>query len=463
VLDPVVDRIVAHVARVGAHGVPAEAHAAAKRLIADTLAVGVAGLRMPWRNEIRDVLGASGGPEASVLGGGERLPLASAAMLNAYQIHGQEFDCVHEGAVVHPMAAPLPALLGWAEREGGVSGAALIRAVVVAVDVAATLGLCARGPMRFFRPANAGGFGATVGLAMLVGLDEARLRHAVGLYYGACSGTMQAHEEATPDLALQMGYAARNAVVAVELARRGMPAPRAPLSGGFGYFALFDGSADPAPFDELGRRWRVAETSLKPFPSGRATHGGIDAVQRLMREDGVAAEQVAAARFHVPPLTARLVGRQAAPGMAPGYARLCLPYVGAVCLRRGAVGLDDFGPAAMADPATLKLARRLTVIDDGNPDINALTPQRVEIDLAAGRTVACSVASVLGSPERPLPLEAAQGKLDACLNFAAASADRGERLWAAVAALDDLEDAAGLANVLRTNDHSCPTRIKGNR
>ena len=71
----------------------------------------------------------------------------------------------------HPMAASLPVLLGWAERDGGVSGARLIRAVVVAVDVAATLGLCSRAPMRFFRPANAGGFGATAGLAMLAGLD----------------------------------------------------------------------------------------------------------------------------------------------------------------------------------------------------------------------------------------------------------------------------------------------------
>src|SRR5436853_3303196 len=43
--------------------------------------------------------------------------------------------------------------------------------------------------------------------------------------------------------------------------------------------------------------------------SGRATHGGIDALQRLMREEGVTAEQVVACRFRVPPLTARLIGR----------------------------------------------------------------------------------------------------------------------------------------------------------
>src|SRR5580704_5521931 len=170
--DPVVDKIVAHVERVAEHGVPEAARAAAKTFIADALAVGIAGSKTAWRGEILDMLaGIGGAQEVTVLGSGGRLPLVHAAMLNAYQIHAQEFDCVHEAAVVHPMAAVLPALLGWSEREGGVSGARLIRAVVVAVDVAATLGLCSRAPMRFFRPANAGGLGATAGVATLAGLD----------------------------------------------------------------------------------------------------------------------------------------------------------------------------------------------------------------------------------------------------------------------------------------------------
>lgn len=445
--DPVVDTIVAHVERVGTHGVPETARAAGKAFIADTLAVGVAGLTTPWRAEVLDMLVCSGGAgEATVFGSGERLPLVHAAMLNAYQIHGQEFDCVHEAAVVHPMAAVVPALLGWAEREGAVSGARLIRAIVVAVDVAVTLGLCSRAPMRFFRPANASGFGATVGLAMLAGLDAEQLRDALGIYYGQCAGTMQAHTEGTPQLAMQMGFAARSAVTAVELARRGMPGPRAPVTGDFGYFALFDGEADPAPFDRLGSSWRIAELSHKPFPSGRATHGGIDALQRLIQEDGVTAGQVVACRFHVPPLTARLVGRPAIEGMTVGCARLCLQYVGAVCLRRGNVGLHDFSAAALADPATLALARRLTVVDDGNPDPNALMPQRVEIDLAEGRTVACTVASVLGSPEQPLSPEAARDKFAACWRSVPNLApEHGTALWDAVSVLEALDDVRGLA------------------
>jgi aconitate decarboxylase len=431
--DPVVDRIVVHVARVAAGELPAAARVAAKAFIADSLGVGIAGAGAPWRAEVLAMAAASGGKaQASVWGTGERLPLGQAAMVNAYQMHALEFDCVHEGAVVHAISAVLPCLVGWAERKGGISGESLIRAVVAGVDVAVNLGLSSRAPMRFFRPANCSGFGAVAGLGLLAGLDEGQLRDALGIYYGECSGTMQAHLEASPQLAMQMGFAARAAVTAVELAARGMPGPRAPISGPFGYFALFDGTADPSPFDELSRLWRVCELSHKPFPSGRATHGGLDGVQQLMAMPGITADRVRAGRFLVPQLTERLVGRPPQDAMTIAHARLCLAYCTAVCLRHGTVGLDDFSAAALAEPVTLALARRLTVIADANPDPNALHPIRVELDLADGRTVACDVSDVLGSSARPLPPEAARAKFAAC--------GGPPNLWDAVMALETLDD-----------------------
>ena len=441
--DTVVDKIVAHVARVAADGVPEAARAAAKAFIADSLGVGIAGAGAPWRAEVLDLAAASGGTaEAAVWGGGGHLPLAAAAMVNGYQMHALEFDCVHEGAVVHAMSAVLPCLVGWAERKGKISGERLLRAVVAGIDVAVTLGLCSRAPMRFFRPANCSGFGAVAGLALQAGLDAAQTRDALGIYYGQCAGTMQAHEEASPQLAMQMGFAARSAVTAIELARRGMPGPRAPISGAFGYFALFDGTADPAPFDALGQVWRVCELSHKPFPSGRATHGGIDGLQRLIATLGITADGVRSGRFLVPLLTHRLVGRPPQRDMPVAYARLCLAYAGAVCLQRGTVVTDDFSPDALGDPDMLAVARRLSVIADANPDPNALAPVRVELDLTDGRTIACDVSDVLGSPSRPLPPSAGRAKFDTCCR---ALPEGGRALWEAVGGLETLGDVCALA------------------
>jgi len=447
--DPVVDKIVSHVARVASGEVPEAVRRTAKVFIADSLGVGIAGAVAPWRPQVLDMAAASGGtPQATVWGSGERLPLAEAAMVNGYQMHALEFDCVHEGAVVHAMSAVLPCLIGWAERAGGISGERLLRAVVAGIDVAVSLGLSSRAPMRFFRPANCSGFGAVAGLALLAGLDEVQARDALGIYYGQCAGTMQAHLEASPQLAMQMGFAARSAVTAVELARRGMPGPRAPISGDFGYFALFDGAVDPSPFDALGLVWRVCELSHKPFPCGRATHGGIDGLQRLIAAHGIGADSVRAGRFLVPQLTHRLVGRPPQDAMNVAYARLCLAYVGAVCLRRGTVVTGDFSLQALADPDTLASARRLVVTADGNPDPNALAPIRVELDLADGRTIACDVAEILGSPARKLSPEAARAKFDACCRSLPEFAGSA-KLWALVGSLEELGDASELAGFLR--------------
>jgi 2-methylcitrate dehydratase PrpD len=445
-VDPVITRILAHAERIASGGVPATSAARAKAFIADTLAVGASGVLTPWQPQVLEAA-AGGGPEATVWGTAVRLPLAQAAMVNGFQIHGQEFDCVHEGAVVHPMAAILPSLIGWAEGAGNVSGERLLRAVVLAVDVAATLGLCSRAPMRFFRPANAGGFGATVGLGFLAGLDAGAMANALGIYYGQCAGTMQAHVEASPQLAMQVGFAARAAVTAVELARRGMPGPQHSLSGPFGYFALFDGKADPAPFDALGQAWRVEELSYKPFPSGRATHGGLDGLTRLMRQAPIDRAQIAAVTFNVPPLTARLVGRPLNDAMSVTHARLCLPYVGAILLRYGEVGLEHFSEAQRRDPTTLALARRLTVAADSNPDPNALSPQRVELRFNDGSTRTVAVEHVFGSPGNMLTPDQAHAKFDACWRAVGVTGEAPQRLWQAVARLETLLDAGELARL----------------
>jgi 2-methylcitrate dehydratase PrpD len=175
-------------------------------------------------------------------------------------------------------------------------------------------------------------------------------------------------------------------------------------------------------------------------------HGGIDALQRLMTEDDVTAERVVACRFCVPPLTARLIDRPIRKFMTPNYARLCLQYVGAVCLRRGTLGLNDFTVEALGDPQTLALAHRLQVVEDANPDPNALLPQRVEIDLAGGRTVTRSVDAVLGSPVRPLAADAMREKFDMCWRAVPGlPLDQDAALWNGISALENLEDVRVLA------------------
>jgi 2-methylcitrate dehydratase PrpD len=445
------DTLITHVTRERFDALPPQALEAARTFILDSIGVALSGTRVPMVADLKAIAADWGAGDASrIWGSGERVPAASAAFVNGYQIHNQEWDCVHEPAVVHPMAVVLATLIAWAEARGGVGGRDLILGCSVAVDVATTIGSAARNKLRFFRPAMCGALGATAGIAAMLRLDAATTRSALGLAYSQLSGTMQAHVEGSPVLPMQIGFNTRAALVAIEMARRGITGPGNFLEGPFGYFALMDPDWDPAPFADLGRVRRITELSHKPYPSGRATHGGVDGALSLQQAHAFAIEDIAAIRVLAPPLVIQLVDRAPSPQMAASYARLCLPYVAATALLRGTVSVADFEPDALRDPARHALAARISVRHDGNPSLNALAPQRVEVDLKSGRTVAMDLPSVLGAPGRPLGRERHLAKFReaAASGLQPPSPGRIESLIALVDRLEALDDVRTLVDHL---------------
>lgn len=411
----------------------------------DSLAVGVAGVGAAHAGAVLAMAqGWGSGHGAGVLGRpGLRLPAPSAAFVNAYQIHGQEFDCVHEPAVLHPMATLLAALLAEAERGGPVSGERFLTAIVAGVDVAVTLGLAAPGALKFFRPATAGIFGCVAGIAALRGMDREMALDAFGHALALVSGTMQAHLEGKPALPVQVAAAARNALVAVDLARGGMPGVRDPLTGPFGYFPLMEVREElEAAIAMLDTGHRIGEVSWKPFPTGRAGHGGIVAVQKLMAR-GLEADALAALEYHAPPLIHRLVGRPARTGMQPSYARLCLPYLAASVLVRGGIGLGDFTRPALDDPAVLAVAARIRVVADDNPDAAAFVPARALARLNNGTQMVEDVAAQLGSPAWPLAADQQAAKARECLEFAGLG-DVAQVLADNIRSMETAKDAVAL-------------------
>lgn len=443
-------RFAAHACNTRFADLPPAAVACAKTFILDSLGVGVAGSSVPHAAALLDIARHWGDrPEVPVWGRAARLPAAGAAFLNAWQMHNQEFDCLHEGAVVHAMASVLPASLAAAEGRA-VTGQELIVAVAVGCDIAATLGLAARAGMRFFRPATAGGFGAVAAAGRLQGLDPAALERAFAFQLAQASGTMQAHLEGSAILPMQVGLNVRAALSACQLAALDLVPPRAVFEGPFGYLELFesDWSLDRL-IESLGRRWLIAEFSHKPFPAGRATHGGIEGVMALRAEVGFRAEDVVAVRISAPPLIVRLVGRPDLPAPEPAYARLCMAYAVAKVLQHGTLDLGHFRGAALTDPVTYTLAARVCTEPDGNPDANALAPQSVTIQLSDGRTLRWSCDAMLANPARPLDRDAQYAKFQRCWSFAAealpaANAERVIALVDRLEALDDLRRLTGL-------------------
>jgi 2-methylcitrate dehydratase PrpD len=391
------------------------------------------------------------------------LSAPAAAFLNAWQVHNQEFDCLHEGAVVHALASVLPAALAASETRGGVSGAELIVAVAVGADVAATLGLASRAGLRFFRPATAGGFGAVAAAGRILGLGRERLAAAFAWQLAQVSGTMQAHVEGSPMLPVQVAFNARAAMQSCEMALLDFPPARAVFEGQYGYMPLFEGDFDfDATMATLGRTWRIAEFSHKPFPAGRATHGGIEGVMALQAEHGFAADDVDRVQIIAPPLIVRLVGRPLLPGATAAYGRLCMGYVVARVLQSGTLALADFRGAAMADPKTHALAALIETRSNDNPDPNALAPQAVVVHLKNGTALHWHCAAMLANPARPLTHEEHIRKFHGCCEYAAQplAADAPAALVAAMDGLAAMPDIAALTR-LAAGERSGPRAVDG--
>ena len=94
-------------------------------------------------------------------------------------------------------------------------------------------------------------------------------------------------------------------------------------------------------------------------------------------------------------------------GAAQSYNRLCLPFLAPLMLRDGHI-----------DPRIAEsvpgLAERVSVTPDGNPDGNALSPQRLVLRRHDGSQIERAIPANPGSPQAPLAPREAEAKFALC-------------------------------------------------
>src|SRR5215471_15178979 len=449
-----IQRFTENVVRTTYDRLPASALAATKTFILDTLGVCVAGSTAPGAAELVSLLRSWGGTaESTLLTYGGKLPAPWAAMANSVMMHNLEFDCVHDAAVIHPFTTALPAALAVAEARGGVSGKTLLTALTVGVDTSTRIGMSSRARMRFFRPGVCGAFGATAAVAKVTGCDLETTTRAMGLLYSQICGTLQPHHEGVAINSMQTGFNAKAAVIAVALAQRGIAAPQGVLEGEYGYFRLFEGAYDlSAALDTLGLTWEVERVSHKPFPTGRLTHGAVEAALAIRHGHQIQPHDITEVLVEAPPLVKNLVGR-AVTSRTPSaqFAKLCIPLVLAHVFLKGDVFITDFEGTALTDPQVHDLAAKIRVErDTGVQDENAMVPLSVQVRLRDGRQYSQRLDAVLGSPAKPLGHAAHVQKFRRCWQHGGSHLPAGhaDRLIDMVEHLEDVDDVGALCRLM---------------
>jgi 2-methylcitrate dehydratase PrpD len=380
----VVQRLAGLAADTRANGLPEGLREDVARRVLDLLGNSLAATGEVSASAVTAVVRGWGGPEdATAIGTGLRVPAAAAALVNGTLAHSLDFDDTHLPSVLHPSSPVVPAALAVAEATGA-SGAALLDAAGVGIEVAVRLGMGgydqALGNSEFFERGQhatsiCGAVGAAVAAATVGGLDAEQIAHAAGIAASMGSGLLEANRTGGTVKRVHCGWAAHAGVVAADLARHGLTGPPTVIEGRFGFLHAFCGErADvDAVVDRIGEHWELPGIFFKPYPCNHFTHAGIDAALEI-RSRGIRPEDVESIELGAPTAVLRTIGEPAEEKARPrsGYhAAFSGPYTVAAALTGGGglgVFHEDFTDAAAADPVRLALAGRVRCVPDARCD-----------------------------------------------------------------------------------------------
>lgn len=442
-------QLAAFVAERAAAGLPPPVDHHARRLLLDHLAAVIAGSRTPVTRALLEYVAATdGGGESSVAGSERRLSPPAAALVNGSAAHGLEIDDGYTPGSVHPSAASLPAVLALAEALDA-DGPRLATAIAVAVETTCRLAAAIhpeswrRG---FHNTPVCGVVGAACGAASLHGCDADAAASAIGVAASHAGGLFAFLGTGAEVKRLHAGKAARDGLLSVELARRGIGGSPTVLEDAGGFLHAFAGAeADPdAVTAELGERWVSLGTYVKPYPCCRHLHGAIDGVLGMRERDGLEPDAIDAIRVDTNATAARHAGTAAATLLD---AQMSLPHAVAAALVRGRVDLEAFDAPTRENPVVRALAERVTVRVDPELDraYPAHRPTRVTIGLRSGDTLTAMVRSPRGEPDAPVSDAELERKFhDLCDPIAGAEASERiiDRAWS-------LDDPRELFSLLR--------------
>jgi 2-methylcitrate dehydratase PrpD len=406
------ERLSAHIAGALRRPLPPAVTEKTKHHLLDTLAAMVSGARLPpGRRAIAFVRSRGGPKEASVVVSGFLAGAENAALANGMLAHADETDDSHAPSLTHPGCGIVPAALAMAERQGR-DGRSLLRAIALGYDVGCRLmqsldayqfredghSTHSFGPM----------FGAAAAAGALAGLKQTQVRHLLSYTAQQASGIScwmrdEDHIEKAFDFG---GMPARNGVAAALMVAHGFTGVEDALSGERSFFVAYGRKPDPEKLVAgLGARYEVMNTNIKRWSVGSPIQAPLDALDALIREYPVKADQVNRVVVRVAHQGANTTNNRAMPD-------ICMQHLCAVMLIDRTVSFKAaHDEKRMRDARVLKLRAKIELL--GDDELTRAMPSRqgiVELELADGRRLRHHAKAVRGTAENPMPRAEVEAK-----------------------------------------------------
>lgn len=403
-----------------------EVRQAAVRCTLDTIGAALGAKSTPMFSSIKSTYlswDGSGGYTASLWGDKQTASLKDAIFLNSMMGHILELDDVHTKSKTHIGTVVIPAAWCLAEQLGA-TGKDFLEAVICGYETMARIGMgfgvSSHRNRGWHVTGTAGTFGAAAACAKLLHFDKEQILAAFGLAGTQSCSTWAFLSDGATNKVLHPARAAANGLESCMLVLGGM-------RGSAHILDAEDGGIFPMMSDEydyslvsqgLGDVFEILHMDNKPYPCCRSTHCAIDAALELREKyhiDSSAIASVSVGTYLVGYKQCGLTENSKHP-LIPTDAKFSTPYTVARALMNGKIGLDDFTPECIQDPATQNLLAKITV----SPD-NAFTdiyPDhwgcQMTIFMNDGSTYSQTIQDASGSVITPLSEKQLLTKVHTC-------------------------------------------------
>jgi len=393
--------------------IPGKVVEKAKDHVIDTLGICLACTKHKYLQIVVDVVKGWGGKaESTILGFGDKVPCANAALANGSMAHAVDYDDTHLESVAHPSAPIVPTALAVGEAQES-SGKEILTAIIAGYEIMARIGNAVPGQFHnkgFHSTSICGTFATSIVAGKLLGLNSTQMANAMGICGSLASGIFEFLTDGSWVKPIHAGWAAHAGIVAAQMAKKGLTGPHTVLEGRFGLYNTHVGLENfkkDKLIEGLGKVWETLRISIKPYPSCHFTHSSMDAALTIKRKYGIDPKDISEIICLVPQVSVNIVCEPIDTKLNPQTdydAKFSIPFTVATILLKGKAGLDEFDEKAIKDPEILSLARKVKCGVYPNCEFPGVSyiPGWVKIVMKDGKIYEEKMRFNRGSPENPL-------------------------------------------------------------
>jgi len=421
----------------------------ARRSLMNYFAVCIASYQDPTILKAHQILSQfSGKSQATAFGFKNKLDILQASAMNAMAANVFDFDDTHIPTIIHPtapVAAPLLAL----SQQKMTTGKEFLLALIWGMEIECRIGN-AISPFHYSKgwhiTSTCGVFGAAIGSAKLMGLDQQQILWALGNAATQACGLVE--NLGTMSKSLSVGNAAKNGLLSAICAAENFDGPNDPLEGVRGFLQVFGDQVHAEHLnDKLGSRWEVLNNTYKPFPCGVVLNPVIEACLDIYEQEQSNPEflsSIQEIRIMGNPLLKQRTDR---PSIENGrQSQVSGQHAVSVALHFGQAGLKEFSDEIVKNDKIHAFYSKVSFLDD-----SAIAVDGVKIQLICNdRVIEKQIDHAKGSVSRPLTDRDLENKLRNQIIYHQLKLE-AEKIIKLIWSIDHLQDVSVLLSALEFN------------